>query len=68
MIKNCYARIVDDATKQEICRYNLTDDYDRCTARIVGELYRDENGEWQFKAVGEGTHDGSIPDMAKRYK
>lgn len=68
MIKNCYARIVDDATKQEICRYNLTDDYDGCTALIVGELYRDENGEWQFKAVGEGTHDGNIPDMAKRYK
>lgn len=27
MIKNCYTRIVDDATKEEICRYNLTDDY-----------------------------------------
>lgn len=40
----------------------------RCTALIVGELYRDENNEWQFKAIGEGTHDSSIPDMAKRYK
>ena len=68
MIKNCYTRIVDDATKEEICRYNLTDDYNRCTALIVGELYRDENNEWQFKAIGEGTHDSSIPDMAKRYK
>lgn len=68
MIKNCYARIVDDATKEEICRYNLTDGYDKCTALIVGELYRDENDEWQFKAIGEGTQDGSISDMAKRYK
>jgi stress response protein SCP2 len=68
MIKNCYARIVDDATKEEICNYNLTDNYDKCTALIVGELYRDENNEWQFRAIGEGTHDGNISDIAKRYE
>lgn len=68
MVKNCYARIVDDATKEEICRYNLTDDYRKCTALIVGELYRDENNEWQFKAVGEGTSDGSISELSNRYK
>lgn len=68
MVKNCYARIVDDATKEEICRYNLTDNYNGKTALIVGELYRDENGEWQFKAIGEGTNDGSISELAERYK
>ena len=67
MIKNCYARIVDDATKQEICRYNLSDDYNKCTALIVAEFYR-ENGEWHFEAIGKGTHDGSISELAKRYK
>lgn len=67
MIKNCYARIVDDATKEEICRYNLTDNYDSCTALIVGELYRDDK-EWHFKAIGKGTKDGSIADLAKNYK
>lgn len=67
MIKNCYARIVDDATKEEICRYNLSNDYDNATALIVGELYR-ENGEWHFEAIGKGTKDGSIEELSKRYK
>lgn len=67
MIENCYARIVDDATKEEICRYNLTDDYNKCTALIVGELYR-EDGEWHFEAVGKGTHDSSISMLSERYK
>lgn len=67
MIKNCFARIVDDATKEEICRYNLSNDYDGCTALIVAEFYR-EDGEWHFEAVGKGTHDGSISELARRYK
>ena len=67
MIKNCYARIVDDATKEEICRYNLTDDYNNATALVVGELYR-ENDEWHFEAIGKGTKDESIEELSKRYK
>lgn len=67
MIQNCYARIVDDATKKEICRYNLTDDYSGKTALILGELFRDENDEWHFKAVGEGTRDTSISMISGRY-
>lgn len=67
MIKNCFARIVDDATKEEICRYNLSNDYNGCTALIVAEFYR-EDGEWHFEAVGKGTHDGSISELARRYK
>lgn len=67
MINNCYVRIVDDATKEEICRYNLTDNYDSCTALVVGELYRTGN-EWEFKAIGKGTNAGSIEEMAREYK
>lgn len=67
MIKNCYVRIVDDATKEEIVRYNLTDDYKSCTALIVGELYRQGN-EWEFKAIGKGTKDASISSLAKMYE
>ena len=68
MIKNCYARIVDDDTQKEICRYNLSDDYTNYTALVVGEFYRDENGEWQFSAIGAGTDDGSVSALAKRYR
>lgn len=67
MINHCYARIVDDSTKEELCRYDLTDDYKHCTALIVGELYR-KDGEWHFEAIGEGTKDGSIKELAHRYE
>lgn len=67
MINNCYARIVDDVTKEEICKYNLTDNYDSCTALIVGELYRVDK-DWEFKAIGKGTNAGSIDEMAKEYR
>lgn len=67
MIKNCYARIVDDGTQKEICKFNLTDDYSGSTALVLGELYR--NGEeWEFKAVGKGTKDTDIESLSKRYK
>ena len=68
MIRNCYARIVDDATNKEICRFNLSNDYTNHTALIVGEFSREENGEWQFSAIGKGTHDGSIESLSRRYK
>lgn len=67
MINNCYVRIVDDATKEEICKYNLTDNYDSCTALIVGELCRTDK-DWEFKAIGKGTNVGSIEEMAREYK
>lgn len=36
------------------------------TAMVFGEVYR-YNGEWKFSAIGQGTNDGSIGDLAKRY-
>lgn len=33
----------------------------------LGEFYR-EDGEWHFEAVGKGTHDGSISELARRYR
>ena len=49
-----------------MCRYNLTDDYSNMTAMIFGEIYR-HNNEWKFNAIGQGTRDASISDLAKRY-
>ena len=67
MICNAFIRICDAATGQELCRFNLTDDYSSATAVIFGELYR-HNGEWKFNAVGQGTSDGSISEVARRYQ
>ena len=66
MIQNAFIRIVDGKTNQEMCKYNLSENYDGMTAMIFGEVYR-HNGEWKFNAVGSGTTDNSVGDLAKRY-
>lgn len=66
MIRNAFIRLVNTANGQEICRYNLTENYDNMTAMIFGEVYR-HNGEWKFNAIGSATSDGSIVDVANRY-
>lgn len=64
-VKNAYIRLVDQATGQEVIRYDLTEDFSIETALVVGELYR-HNGEWKFKAVGAGYQD-QLVDFCHRY-
>ena len=66
LIKNAFIRLVDARNNNEICIYNLTEDYSGMTAMLFGEVYR-YNGEWKFNEVGQGTTDGSISEFAKRY-
>ena len=66
MINNAFIRIVDNRNNNEICRYNLTDDYSGSMAMIFGEIYK-YNNEWKFNAMGQGTPDTSISDLSKRF-
>lgn len=66
-VRNAYVRLVDSSTNKEMCRYNLTENYDGCTAMIFSELYR-HNGEWKFSAIGQGTNDDTVADLARRYQ
>ena len=66
MIKNAFIRLVDANTNKEICRFNLTENYDDYTALIFGEVYR-HNGDWKFNAMGQGTKDDSIRELTGKY-
>lgn len=66
MIQNAFIRLVDGRNNNEMCIYNLTENYSGQTAMLFGEIYR-YKGEWKFNAVGQGTTDGSIGDFAARY-
>ena len=66
MIKNAFIRLVDQRNNGEMCKYNLSDDYSGMTAMIFGEIYR-HNGEWKFSAVGQGTTDPGLGELANRY-
>ncbi|MBP3886048.1 MAG: TerD family protein [Cellulosilyticum sp.] len=65
-IKSAFIRVVDNGTKQELLRFNLTENYQGYTALEVGEVYR-HNGEWKFASVGNGTKDVSLKAMVQRY-
>lgn len=67
MIANAFIRIVDADTNKELCKFDLTDNYSGKTAMIFGEVYR-YNGEWKFSAIGEGTNDNGIADVARHYQ
>ncbi|MBR1592434.1 MAG: TerD family protein [Ruminococcus sp.] len=67
MIENAFIRIVDARTNNEMCIYNLTENYSGQTAMAFGEVYR-HNGEWKFSAIGQGTDDNSVESFARRYK
>lgn len=57
MVSNAYIRIVNEDNNAEIARYDLSEDASTETAMVFGELYR-HNGEWKFKAVGQGFAGG----------
>jgi tellurium resistance protein TerD len=64
-VSNAFIRVVNDETEQEVCRYDLTEDYSIETAMIFGEVYR-HNNEWKFRAVGQGFQ-GGLAAMASEY-
>lgn len=58
MIRNAFIRLVNMDNRQEICRFNLSENYSGMTGLIVGEIYR-RNGEWKFNAIGQPVREAS---------
>lgn len=53
-------RLVEPGTVKELVSFTLPLEGSKETAMIFGELYR-RNGEWKFRAVGQGFHGGLGP-------
>ena len=64
-VQNAFVRLVDVKTKEEVLRYELTDDYSLETALIMTELYR-KDGTWRMSAVGAG-YQGGLQALLNRY-
>lgn len=62
MVNNAYIRLINNVTGEEFCKYNLSGDYDKKTAMVMGEVYR-HNGAWKMRAIGEGTLDQDLASM-----
>ena len=59
-VSSAYIRCVNEANNTEVARYDLSEDASVETAMIFGEIYR-HNGEWKFKAIGQGFKGGLGP-------
>ena len=56
-VRSAYCRVVNQESDAEVVRFDLSEDAAPETCMIFSELYR-HNGEWKFKAVGQGYATG----------
>ena len=64
-VTNAYIRVVALSNGSELALYDLSEDASTETAMLFGELYR-HNGEWKFRAVGQGYASG-LAGIARDY-
>lgn len=64
-VSNAFVRIVNNDTSDEIVRFDLSEDYSTETAMVFGEIYR-HNGEWKFRAIGQG-YTGGLYSLCQQY-
>ncbi|WP_395147683.1 TerD family protein [Moraxella atlantae] len=64
-VQNAFIRLVNEDTGAEVVRFDLAEDYSVETAMVFGEVYR-YNGEWKFRAVGQG-YAGGLAAMCTQY-
>ena len=56
-VRNSFIRIYNSATDEEICKYELGEDFSIETAVEFGRFYKKDGG-WRFEAVGKGYPGG----------
>ena len=56
-VMDAFVRLVNMDNDVEVARFDLSEDYSTETAMVFGKIYR-HNGEWKFKAVGQGYSGG----------
>lgn len=64
-VKNAFIRLYDGSTNQELCKYDLSEDFSNYTGVLMGRMYR-HNGEWKFEALGQGVN-GDITSITQSY-
>lgn len=67
MIKNAFARVVDKKTNTELCRLNLSENYDNKRSIYIGSVYK-KDSEWKFKAEGTAGSFTSVREIEAKYR
>ncbi|WP_343692377.1 TerD family protein [Chitinophaga sp.] len=64
-VDDCYIRIINESSGDEILRFDLKDKYTREDAVEFGRLFRVGNS-WEFEAMGR-AHTGSLQTLVDMY-
>lgn len=64
-INNAFVRIYNEASGEELLRYDLGEDFSIETAAVFGELYKNGD-EWKFNAIGSG-YQGGLAALCNHY-
>lgn len=64
-VNNAFIRIYNEATGEEMLRYDLGEDFSIETAAVFGELYKNGD-EWKFNAIGSG-YQGGLAALCANY-
>lgn len=57
-VREPFIAVEDEDSGEELCRYNLRESFSTETAVVAGSLIVDDEGNWQFKAEGQGYNGG----------
>lgn len=61
-VKNCFVHASDIDSSKELVYYDIDGNFNGKTGIFVADIYR-YNGEWKFKAIGEGVKVADIKEM-----
>lgn len=57
-VKNARIVITDAKTGDALCAYNINEDFSSETALVAGSIKRNDDGDWEFEAIGKGYNGG----------
>jgi tellurium resistance protein TerD len=64
-VSNAFVRLADEATGEELLRYDLGEDFSIETAVVFCELYK-HGQDWKFSAIGSGFS-GGLASLCRNY-
>ena len=65
-VKGAFISVINAENDEELCRYELAEAFTKETALSVAKLVVNENGDWEFEAVGVG-HVGGLETLIDIY-
>lgn len=65
-VKDAFISVVNAVNDEELCRYELNEAFTEETALSVAKLVVNEDGDWEFEAVGVG-HVGGLETLIDIY-